>query len=135
MTWSTAQRTAMGNGGVANYNSGYLDILDGTQPAGPDTGITSQNTLATLRLNATGIASVTNGVLTAGAVVSDTNAAGGASPATWFRLWKSDHSTPLVDGTVGTSGTNCVIASTTIGAGATVSCSALTFTVAAASAQ
>ena len=134
LTVSTVQRTAMGNGGVANYNSGYLGIYDGTQPAGPDTAVTSQNLLATLRLNATGIASVTAGVLTAGAIVSDTNATGGAGAATWFRILKSDNSTAVVDGTVGTSGTNCVIASTTIGAGATVSCSSLVFTVAAASA-
>jgi hypothetical protein len=134
-THANAQRTLACDAKTPAFNSGYLQFYDGAQPAGPDTAITTQNLLATLRFNATAFAGSVNGVATANAIVSDPSATGGANPATWYRCFKSDHTTPLHDGTVGTSGTNCVIASTTIVAGAVVSCSAFTLTEAAASAQ
>ena len=62
---------------------------------------------------------------TANAIGSDTNAVGGAT-ATWFRAYKADNTTPVMDGSVGTSGCDLNLNTTNIVAGATVSCSALT---------
>ena len=123
------------NGEVTDFNSGYLRLYDGAQPASPDTGISTQNLLATLRFPATAFTSVTAGVATAGTMVSDPNATGGANPVTWYRAFRSDGTTASSDGTVGTSDANCILAATTIVAGAVVAVTSLTVTLAASSAQ
>ena len=109
-------------------NTGYIRIYDGTQPATADTAVTTQNLLATLRFNATAFPSAVAGVLTANAITSDSSAAG-TGTAAWARILASDGTTVWFDGSVGTSSANVVIATTSIVAGAVVSCSSLTFTV------
>lgn len=109
-------------------NSGYLRIYDGTQPANANTAITTQNKLAELRFNATAFPSASAGVLTANAITSDTNAAASGT-ATWFRALKSDGTTVIMDGNVGTSAANMIVATTTITAAQTVSCSSFTINV------
>jgi hypothetical protein len=131
-TWSTVERTAKLNAIIADFNTGYLRIYDGAQPAGPDTAITTQNLLSTLRFGATAF-TVSAGVATANAITQDSSAAL-TGTAAWYRTFKSDGTTPLHDGTVGTAGTNMVIATTAIVAAAVVSCSSFTLTDAAASA-
>ncbi len=118
----------------ADFNTGYIRIYDGAQPAGPDTAITTQNLLSTLRFGATAFGSSSSGVLTANAITSDASAAL-TGTAAWYRTLKSDGTTPLHDGTVGTATANCIIATTSIVAAATVSCSAFILTDAAASSQ
>lgn len=115
-------------------NSGKLKIYSGTQPTDGDTAIGAQVLLATLVMNATafsapsGTASTIQ-TLTAGAITSDTNAAA-TGTAVWFRLTKSDSTTLIMDGTVGTSGCDLTINSTAITSGATVSASAMTINLA-----
>lgn len=84
-------------------NNGYLRIYDGTQAATADTAVGAQVLLAELRFGATAFGGAVNGVATANAVTSDTanNATGTAS---WFRALKSDGTTAVFDGSVGTSG-------------------------------
>lgn len=84
-------------------NSGYLRIYDGTQAATADTAVGAQVLLAELRFGATAFGAASNGVATANAITSDTanNATGTAS---WFRALKSDGTTAVFDGSVGTSG-------------------------------
>ena len=105
--------------------SGLLRIYDGSQPASPDTAITSQTKLAELTCNATFAPSASGGVLTANAI-SNANALASGTAA-WFRLCKSD-GTAVVDGTVGTSGTDLIIDNTSINSGQTVSVTSLTVT-------
>lgn len=128
------ERNAKLNAIRADFNSGFLDIYSGSQPADPDTAIGAQVLLASLTFNATAFPVAALGVLTANAIASDSSA-DATGTASWYRCFKSDHTTPLHDGTVGTSNANCIIATTSIVASAVVSCSAFTITDAAASSQ
>lgn len=113
-------------------NSGKLRIYDGSQPADGDVAITTQTMLAELTMNATaftgpaGTASA-NQTLTANAITSATAAATGT--ATWFRLLKSDGTTKILDGSVGTSASDINLNTTSITSGGTVSVTSLTITL------
>ena len=109
-------------------DNGYLRIYDGTQPATADTAITTQTLLAELRFNATAAPAASNGVLTFNAITQDSNA-DNTGTASWFRALKSDGSTVLFDGTVGTSGCDMSIYTTSIVAGAIVGVTSFVYTV------
>lgn len=105
--------------------SGLLRIYDGTQPASPNTAITTQVKLAELPCSSAFAAAAASGVLTANAVTSANAVASGT--ASWFRLTTSG-GTAVIDGTVGTSGTDAIINNTSITSGQSVSCTSLTIT-------
>ena len=108
-------------------NSGKLRIYDGTQPATADTAITTQTQLAELTFNSTAFAGAIAGAATANAITGDTTA-DATGTATWFRALKSDGSTVVFDGSVGTSGANINLNSVAISAGAAVSVSSFSYT-------
>lgn len=108
-------------------NNGYLRIYDGTQAADADTAVGAQVKLAELRLNATAFGAASAGVATANALTSDSDA-DATGTATWFRVLKSDGTTVLFDGSVGTSGANLNLNSVAIQIHAAVSVSSLTYT-------
>lgn len=112
---------------AALFNSCYLKIYDGTQAATADTSIGAQVLLATPRCNSTAFGSASSGVATANAFTSDTDAAA-TGTATWFRVLKSDNSTVIMDGSVGTSGADINLATVSIAQHATVTISSFTFT-------
>lgn len=129
---STAARNAMVDALSALLNTGFIDIYDGTQPAGPGTAITSQTKLAHLPLSATAFGASSSGVATANTITPEAAIATGT--AAWFRALKADGTTAVLDGSVGTSGSNINLNSTAIASGATVTVSALTLTEPAAGA-
>ena len=109
-------------------DNGYLRIYDGTQPANADTAISTQTLLAELRFNADAAPSAVAGVLTFSAITQDSNA-NNTGTASWFRALKSDGSTVMFDGTVGVSGSDLNIATTSIVAGAIVGATSFVYTV------
>lgn len=109
-------------------DNGYLRIYDGSQPADADTAVGAQTLLAELRFNATAAPAAVAGVLTMNALTADSSA-NASGTATWFRALKSDGTTVLFDGSVGTSGANLNLNSVAISAGAQVSVSSFTHTV------
>lgn len=111
----------------ALLNSGKLRIYDGTQPATPDTAITSQVLLAELTFNATAVGSASAGAVAFNAITQDSSA-DNTGNATWFRAVKSDGTTAVFDGSVGTSGCDLNINNVAIQATGVVSCSAMTYT-------
>lgn len=113
---------------ATQFNSGYLRIYDGTQPATADTAITTQVLLAELIFNATAFGSAAAGVITANAITDD-SAANATGTATWFRALKSDGTTILMDGSVGTTGSDMNLNSTAIQINATVSITSFVHTV------
>jgi len=125
------------NGETALFNTGYLRIYSGSQPTDANTAVGAQTLLSTLRFGSTAFgASVASGtapnrvvVATANAITSDTNAAA-TGTASWFRVLKSDGSTVVMDGSVGTSGCDLNLASTSIVAGETVQVNSFTLTTA-----
>lgn len=119
---------------TASAASGKLRIYSGSQPADADATIGAATLLAELTMGATAFGSATstastNSVLTANAITQDSSA-DATGTAAWFRLWQSNGTTPILDGTVGTSGTDLIINSTAISSGAAVSASSLTLTLA-----
>lgn len=112
-------------------NTGYIRIYDSTgtgQPATADTAVTTQVLLAELRFGSTAFGSSSAGQITANAITDDTDA-NATGTATWFRCLKSDGTTPVMDGNVGTSASNLVISTTSIVQHATVSISSFVHTV------
>jgi len=109
-------------------DSGFIRIYDGAQPATADTALSGQTLLAELTFGADAFPSAVAGVLTANAITSDSSA-NATGTAAWARLLKTDGTSVVMDGTVGTSAANVVINSTAISAGAVVSCSSLTITI------
>ena len=84
--------------------------------------------VATLPLSATAFGASSAAVITAAAITSDTNAAGGTIATATLAL--NNGTTVIVHCTVGTSGDaiNVTSGGLTVTAGDTVSCSALTYT-------
>jgi hypothetical protein len=111
----------------ALLNTGYLRIYSGTQPTTADTAIGAQVLLAELRFGNPAFGAAVAGVATANAITADSSA-DATGTAAWFRALKSDGTTPVYDGTVGTSGADCNINSTAIQAGAAVSVTSMTYT-------
>lgn len=100
-------------------NGGFLDIYDGAQPATPDVAVGAQNKLAHLPLSATAFGAASSGTKTANAI---TNGSGlTSSTATWFRAYKSDGTTAVIDGSCGTSNADLILNDTAITTGGTVS--------------
>lgn len=112
---------------VALMNSGKLRIYDGAQPATADTAVGAQALLAELTFNATAGAAASGGVVTFNAITSDTSA-NATGTATWFRILKSDSTTMVMDGNVGTSGCDLNLTTTSIVATTTVAITAGTYT-------
>lgn len=101
-----------------------LRIYGGVRPA---TGGTATTLLAELTCNATFAPSASGGTLTLNPITGDT-AADATGTATWARLVKSDGTTFVMDMSVGTSGADVNLNTTSIVAGAAVSVSSAVLT-------
>ncbi len=125
-----AQNTASAeaNALVGSFTNGaILNIYDGTQPATPETAVSTQTLLATVTLASPAFGSASNGVITANAIADVTVSASGT--ASWFRLLKSDNTTVIMDGSAGNSGCDLNLNATALSAGAVFSTTSFTFTV------
>ena len=112
------------NAALDVLNSGTIQIYTGTQPATPDTALSGNTLLATLTLAATAFGAAASGVKTAGAIGSAAAVATGT--ATFFRAFKSDGTTAVIDGSVSTSGATMNLNDVAITTGGTVACTSWT---------
>lgn len=120
--------------GCALANAGKLRVYSGAQPTDANTAIGAQVLLGEFTMNATAFAaSVASGtapnrsaIATANAIADITAVA--TNTAAWFRLLKSDGTTILFDGTVGTSGCDLNLTDITITTGETMSVTSFTVT-------
>jgi hypothetical protein len=113
---------------AALFNNGYLRIYDGSQPSSADTAISTQNLLVELQFSNPAFGSTSGGILTANAITPAVATQTGT--ATWFRTVKSDGTTVIVDGSVGTASANLILGTTSITTGLTVSVTSFTHTIA-----
>lgn len=116
------------NAWCALLNAGFLKIYTGTQPALD--GAVTGTLLATLTFAnpAFGTATAAGGTVTATANAITAGTAGNTGTAVYFALVKSDNSTVVATGTVGTSGCNLNGPSTSITSGSNVTCSSFAIT-------
>lgn len=91
-------------------NAALLRIYDGSRPA---TGGAATTLLAELTCGTPFAAPAVNGVLTLGAITQDASA-NATGTATWFRIVKADGTTHVLDGNVGTSGSDLNLTTTSI---------------------
>lgn len=123
LAFSTALRNSRLDAIVtAIGTSGKVRIYDGTRPA---TGGAETTVLAELPLSATA-GTVSAGVLTMNAITSDASA-DATGTATWFRVWTAA-SVAVIDGNVGTSGSDLNLNTVSIVAGGSVAISSFTIT-------
>ena len=109
--------------------SGFVDLYSGSQPANPDTAITSQVLLASLPCASAFAGASANGVLTANTIGAGTGTAGAGAGtnATWFRL-RTSAGVAVMDGTVGISGCDINLTNNNIATGQSVTVSSFTDT-------
>lgn len=122
------RKTAL-DAALANLNSGTLKGYTGTRPATADTALSGNTLTFTVTFGATAFGAATTAtpsVATANAITQDSAATGNASPVTFFRAFKSDGTTVVLDGNIGISGSDLNLNSTTIVAGGIVQISAMT---------
>ena len=106
--------------------AGSLRIYSGTAPADANAALSGNTLLAQLTMSATAFGSASSGVATAAAITQDSSA-DATGTATFFRVL-SGGGTVVMQGEVGTSGSDLNLNSTAISAGAAVSVSSFTYT-------
>jgi len=122
LKYSNGTRDAQQNGLISYAGSGsIIRIYSGSQPANANTAITTQTLLVPLVISGT-FGTDTNGTITLSTVTNGTAVATGT--ASFFRIVKSDGTTVVMDGSVGTSGSDMNLNNTSIASGQTVSISA-----------
>lgn len=105
-------------------NGALLRIYDGSRPA---TGGTATTLLAELTCGSPFAGAASGGVLTANAITQDSSA-NATGTATWFRIVQSGGSTHVMDGDVGTSGSDLNLDSVSIVAGGEVAVTSFVIT-------
>lgn len=127
---STAARTAAADAVVdlidAGSPPGLLKIYAGSVPADVNAVLGGATLLGTLTLDNPAFGAASSGVATAGPITSDTSA-DATGTASFFRITNAA-GTAIIQGTVGTSGCDLNLSSTSITAGGTISVSSLTYT-------
>lgn len=125
---STAARNALGDALITALGSAAtIKIYTGTQPAGPGTAITSQTLLGTLTGASPFAPATSGGVVTAGAIASDTSA-DATGTATWYRMATSG-GTAVWDGNISTAGADLNLNTTSIVSGGPIAITAMTMTM------
>lgn len=107
--------------------SALLRIYNGTPPANVGTALSGNTLLAELTCNSTFAPSASSGVLTLNSITSDSSA-DATGTASFFRIYKSDGTTAVLQGTVGTSGEDLNLNTTSIVSGAQVAVTSFTIT-------
>lgn len=120
---TTLRNTRMDAISTAIGASGLVRIYDGTRPA---SGGTATTLLAQLALSATAAGSASGGVLTFNSITQDSSA-DATGTATWFRVVTSG-GTFVIDGSVGTSGSDLNLTTTSIVSGQPVSITSFVIT-------
>ena len=119
LKYSNGTRDAQQQGLITYAGTGALiKIYSGTQPANANTAISSQTLLASLPVSGS-FGTDSNGTITLSAVTAATAVATGT--ASFFRIFKSDGTTVVMDGSVGTSAADMILDNTSIATGQTVS--------------
>ena len=110
--------------------SAIIRIYDNTGgvPANADAALGSQVLLGTLTMSATPFPAAAAGTMTANAITQDSSA-DATGTAAFFRILNSGGSTVMAQGTVGTSGADLNLNTTSIVAGGPISITSMTISI------
>ena len=108
-------------------NGGTCKIYTTAQPTNANTALGAQTLLATLTFQATAAPASVAGLVTFNALTAGTAVATGT--ASFFRCFKSDGTTVVMDGSIGTSASNMILGTTSIVSGASVTSTSFTHQV------
>lgn len=124
--FATNLRNAMADA-ITTFTGGscVIKIYSGSRPS---TGGAEGTVLAQLAGNATFAPSASGGVLTLNSITQDSSA-NATGTAAWFRIYKTDGTTHVMDGSVGTSGSDLNLNTTSIVANGPVSITSCTITI------
>jgi hypothetical protein len=111
----------------ALFDTGRIRIYSGTAPANVDAALSGNTLLGELTFGATAFGTPAISAMTANAITVDTSA-DATGTATFFRLFKSDGTTVLLQGTVGTSGAELNLNTVSIIAGGTINITSMVYT-------
>jgi hypothetical protein len=121
LKYSNGTRHAKNEGLITFAGSNaIINLYQGTAPANANTGITTQTLLVTCVL-AGAFGTDTNGTLTLGTVNDGVAVVSGT--ASFFRIFKADGTTVVMDGSVGVTGADLNLDTTTINITQTVNIS------------
>ena len=131
--YSVAVRNAKADAITTAADAGtaaIIQIYDSTGTGRPATGgaVTTQVLLATLTMSATSFAAASSGTIV-GASITDDSSADATGTATWFRMLTQSAGTHIMDGDVGTSGSDLNLNTVSLVSGATVSITQFDITV------
>jgi hypothetical protein len=127
-TLATAAANTMATALGTLLDGGYLRLYSGTQPATPDVSIGTSTLLAELRFDTPAFGTPAAGVLTANALTAE-DAALANGTAAWARMWASNGTTPILDGSVGTGNANVVLDAVVLTTGVPVALTSVTIRV------
>ncbi len=113
---------------AALMDGGFIDIYDGQQPKSADETLSGQRRGVTLSFGNPAFRPAVAGIITANTIAPGV-AGVSLNPATWARIYRSDHKTVIMDVSVGTKDAVIVLPSTNLPAGITVTCSFFAHTV------
>ena len=121
LKYSNGTRDAQQTGLITYAGSAaIIKLYDGTQPTNANTAVSTQVLLVSLNISGT-FGTDSNGTITLSSVTNGTAVATGT--ASWFRITKSDGTTVVMDGSVGTSSADMILNNTSIATSQTVSIS------------
>ena len=112
LKYSNGTRNAQQQGLITYAGSGCLiNIYSGTQPANANTAISTQTLLVSLPISGS-FGTDSNGTITLSTVTSASAVASGT--ASFFRIFKSNGTTVVMDGSVGISNADMILNTTAI---------------------
>lgn len=125
---TTANRNRAADAVLARAANGSLVIYGGTPPADANAALSSNPVLASLTLSASPFPAASSGASTATSGITADSSADATGTATFFRVLETGGTVVVFQGTVGTSGAELNLSSTSIVTGGNVSVSSLTYT-------
>jgi hypothetical protein len=100
---STESANVKANAWATAMNSGIIRIYNGAKPATANTALGGQTLLGELTFGNPAFGAAVAGLVTANAITKDSSA-DNTGIAQFYRLFKSDGTTPMGDGTCGVTG-------------------------------
>lgn len=110
---AVARRNALLDAYGARFNGGTLKVYAGSVPASADAALGAATLLGTLTFGNPAFAAAAAGSMSANAITQDAQADASAT-ATFYRAFESDGTTVIEQGTVGTTGADLNLNTTTI---------------------